>query len=120
MLIDLYKGCGNERERDALLGVVRRELEAFLTRERLYHAAARFFALGYEEALAERQLSEKLGLNLLEGHLTDRYTPAEAMLLVTFDRAGPERRIALLDALRRIQAWDRGKGKDTPKAPAPS
>jgi hypothetical protein len=118
-LIDLYKSCRSVREKETLLGVVRRELEAFLTRERLYEAAALFFALGYEEALAEEQLSEKLGLKHGEG-LTDSYTPAESMLLVTFDRAGPERRRELLDALRRIEARDRPKGKDAPKAPGPS
>jgi transcriptional regulator with XRE-family HTH domain len=109
-LIDLYKACESVREKGALLDVVRLELEAFLTQEQLYEAAALFFGLAYEEAHADGQVAGKLGLKPFEG-LSNYYTPAEALLLATFDRAGPERRRALLDALRRIDAWDRRKTK---------
>ncbi|MDT5156579.1 MAG: hypothetical protein QOH51_936 [Acidobacteriota bacterium] len=109
-LIDVFKRCRSRSEREAVLSVVRRGLETFLTPEQLYEAGTRFLLLIYEEACAEEQLATKLGLGPFEP-LTKYFTPAEGMLLTMFDRAGPERREVILDALRRIQSWDRRKGE---------
>lgn len=108
-VIDVLKACQSQREKQAALRAIEREMEAFLTREQLFELGTRFLLDVREETALPEPVATRLGLEPFEP-LTKFYTAREGLLLSMFDALAPERQTALLAAFKRLHARARKDG----------